>query len=291
MENPMSIRTGQIVSLLKLRISVAIAASAVAGMAATKGPTLPPGEAILFALAVLGGAGAAGAFNHYYDRDIDTRMARTRGRPFAAGELRAGGWWLVSFAILLGASLALAAATGGVIAALYVFLGAFTYGIVYTVWMKRRTVWNIVVGGLAGSFAVLAGAAAVDPQPQVVPFVLAVVLFLWTPPHFWSLAAARSDDYAAAQVPMLPITASTRAWTLAILLHTAALVALSFVPLGFGLGPIYGIAAVVGGGYFAWRSWALFRRPSRSAAMANFKASLIQLSLLVVGVVADAAIG
>lgn len=287
----MSIRTGQIVSLLKLRISVAIAASAVAGMAAAKGPMLPPGEAILFALAVLGGAGAAGAFNHYYDRDIDARMARTRRRPFAAGELAAAGWWPASFAILLGASLALAVVTGGVVAALYVFLGAFTYGIVYTVWMKRRTAWNIVVGGLAGSFAVLAGAAAVDPQPQIVPFVLAVVLFLWTPPHFWSLAAARSDDYAAAQVPMLPVTASNRAWTLAILLHTAALVALSLIPLGFGLGPIYGIAAVVGGGYFAWRSWILFREPSRQAAMANFKASLIQLSLLVVGVVADAAIG
>jgi protoheme IX farnesyltransferase len=287
----MSIRTGQIVSLLKLRISVAIAASAVAGMAAAKGPMLPPGEAILFALAVLGGASAAGAFNHYYDRDIDARIARTRRRPFAAGELHAGGWWPVSFALLLGASLALAAATGGVVAALYVFLGAFTYGIVYTVWMKRRTVWNIVVGGLAGSFAVLAGAAAVDPEPQIVPFVLAVVLFLWTPPHFWSLAAARSDDYAAAQVPMLPVTASNRAWTSAILLHTAALVALSLIPLGLGLGPIYGVAAVVGGGYFTWRSWVLFREPSRTAAMANFKASLIQLSLLVVGVVADAAIG
>jgi protoheme IX farnesyltransferase len=121
--------------------------------------------------------------------------------------------------------------------------------------------------------------------------VLAVVLFLWTPPHFWSLAAARAGDYAAAQVPMLPVTASTRAWTSAILLHTAALAALSLIPLGFGLGPIYGVAAVAGGGYFTWRSWALLREPSRNAAMANFKASLIQLSLLVVGVVADAAIG
>ena len=90
-------------------------------------------------------------------------------------------------------------------AAAYVFLGAFTYGIVYTVWLKRRSTWNIVVGGLAGSFAVLAGAAAVDPSPQVIPTVLAVALFLWTPPHFWSLAAAKGQDYAKAGIPMLPV--------------------------------------------------------------------------------------
>jgi heme o synthase len=287
----MSTLIGQAVSLLKLRIGVAIAASAVAGMAAAKGAAISPGQAVAFALAVLGGAGAAGAFNHYYERDLDVHMRRTRERPFASGTLGAGFLWLLSFAALLVASLALAAASGGVIAALYVFLGAFTYGVVYTVWLKRRTVWNIVVGGLSGSFAVLAGAAAVDPAPQVVPFVLAIVLFLWTPPHFWSLAAARRDDYAAAGVPMLPVTAPDRLWTLAILLHTTALAVLSLVPLGFGLGPIYGIAAATGGGYFLWRSWRLYRAPSRAAAMANFGASLVQLSLLVVGVLADAAAG
>ena len=132
---------------------------------------------------------------------------------------------------------------------LFVFLGAFTYGIVYTVWLKRRSAWNIVIGGLAGSFAVLAGAAAVDPSPQVVPIVLAVVLFLWTPPHFWSLAAAKGDDYARAGVPMLPIVVPAYAWTLAILTHTAALVAISLVPLWFGKGLLYGLGAGIGGGY------------------------------------------
>jgi protoheme IX farnesyltransferase len=286
-----SIAAARILSLLKLRIGVAIAASAVAGMAAAEGPALAPTAAALFALAVLGGAGAAGAFNHYYDRDIDARMTRTRGRPFATGDLCANGWWLLSFGVLLAASLALAAATGGVVAAIYVFLGAFTYGVVYTVWMKRRTVWNIVVGGLAGSFAVLAGAAAVDPAPQAVPVVLALVMFLWTPPHFWSLAAARHADYAAARVPMLPIVAADRVWTLVVLLHAAALLALSLVPLGFGLGWLYGLCAAAGGGYFVWRSWRLYRAPDRKAAMDNFKASLIQLTLLVLGIILDAAIG
>ncbi len=286
----MPARAAQIVSLLKLRISLAIAASAIAGMAATKASGLAPVQAAVFALAVLGGACAAGAFNHYYDRDIDLRMERTRRRPFAAGELRASGWWLISFAALLVTSLVVAALSGGLLAAFYVFLGAFTYGVVYTVWMKRRTVWNIVVGCLAGSFAVLAGAAAVDPAPQVVPFLLAVVLFLWTPPHFWSLAAARREEYAAAGIPMLPVRASDRTWTLAILLHAIAVFALSLAPLGFGFGPIYGAAALAGGGYFVWCSWRLFRRPSRGTAMANFKSSLIQLSLLVAGVIADAAL-
>src|SRR5262249_4766383 len=137
--------------------------------------------------------------------------------------------------------------------------------------------WNIVIGGLGGSFAVMAGAAAVDPAPQMVPFLLAVVMFLWTPPHFWSLAAARREDYAAAGVPMLPVIAPDRVWTLAILLHTIALAVLSLVPLAFGMGPLYGAAAVAGGGYFVWRSWRLMRTPGRDAAMANFKASLIQL--------------
>jgi protoheme IX farnesyltransferase len=280
---------GQVVSLLKLRIGVAIAFSALAGMAAS-GKLPPLTEAIAFTLAVLGAAGAAGAFNHYYERDIDPRMARTRGRPFASGLFHAGPWWVVSFGVLLAASLALAAVSGGMVAALYVFLGAFTYGVVYTVWLKRRTVWNIVIGGAAGSFAVLAGAAAMDPAPQLTPTILAAVLFLWTPPHFWSLAAARRDDYRAAGVPMLPITASDRTWTLAILLHTALLVALSLLPLGFGLGPAYGLAATTGGGYFLWRSWQLFRRPSAATATANFRASLVQLTLLVVGVIADAAL-
>jgi protoheme IX farnesyltransferase len=276
------------VSLLKLRISIAIAASALAGMAVAQGPAPSPLAAVALTLAVLGSAGAAGAFNHYYERDIDRRMARTHERPFASGQFSASAWWIASFAALLGASLALAFVSAGPVAALYVFLGAFTYGIVYTVWLKRRTAWNIVVGGLAGSFAVLAGAAAVDPAPQAVSVLLAIALFLWTPPHFWSLAAARRDDYAAAQIPMLPVVATDRVWTAAVLAHSVALGVVALIPLGFGLGPVYGVAAAAGGGYFLWRSFQLYRDPSRARAMANFHASLVQLSLLVLGAVADA---
>jgi protoheme IX farnesyltransferase len=279
------------ISLLKLRIGVAVAASALAGMAAANGPVLAWWQSVGLALAVLGASGAAGAFNHYYERDLDQLMRRTRSRPFASGAFGASPWWLIGFLALLVASLALATAAGGTLAAVFVFFGAFTYGVVYTVWLKRRSVWNIVIGGLAGSFAVLAGAAAVDPMPQVVPTVLAVVLFLWTPPHFWSLAAAKGQDYADAGVPMLPIVVPAHAWTLAILTHTALLVAISLVPLWFGMGLFYGLGAGVGGAIFLWKSVALYRWPTKKAAIANFLASLLQLTLLIVGVLLDGAIG
>ena len=240
------------VSLLKLRIGVAIAASALAGIAVTSGPGLAGWQITGLSLSILGASGAAGAFNHYYERDLDRLMRRTCNRPFASGVFRESPWWLVAFLALLAISLALAALSGGRLAAAYVFLGAFTYGIVYTVWLKRRTTWNIVVGGLAGSFAVLAGAAAVDPSPQLVPTVLALVLFLWTPPHFWSLAAAKGQDYERAGIPMLPVVAPAYAWTMAILAHAVALAAISLVPLWFGAGWLYGLGAASGGGYFAW---------------------------------------
>ncbi|HSF96253.1 MAG TPA: heme o synthase [Thermohalobaculum sp.] len=277
------------VTLLKLPIGVAIALSALAGMAAADG-AFSPLRALVFALAVLGASGAAGAFNHYYERDHDRLMKRTRARPFARGTLKPGAIWPVTFLGLLAAALAMAYGAGGSLAAVFVFLGAFTYGVVYTVWLKRRSVWNIVVGGAAGSFAILAGAAAVDPALQATPVILAVVMFLWTPPHFWSLAAAKGDDYRQAGVPMLPITVPERAWTSAILAHTAVLALLSLLPLAYGMGPAYGICAALGGGYFLWGSWKLFRAPSRKTAMANFGASLAQFCLLTTGVFLDAAV-
>ncbi|HLX15274.1 MAG TPA: heme o synthase [Bradyrhizobium sp.] len=274
---------GMTMSLLKLRIGVAIAASALAGIAVANGPGLAWWQVVGLALAVLGASGAAGAFNHYYERDIDRLMRRTRARPFASGAFKPSPWWQAGFLGLLAASLALASLTAGNMAAVYVFLGAFTYGILYTVWLKRRSAWNIVIGGLAGSFAVLAGAAAVDPSPQVVPTALAVALFLWTPPHFWSLAAAKGQDYARAGIPMLPVVVPDYAWTLAILIHSIALVTVSLVPLWFGAGPLYGLGAGIGGGYFVWKSVKLYSAPSKENAMANFFASLVQLALLIAG--------
>jgi protoheme IX farnesyltransferase len=279
------------ISLLKLRIGVAVAASALAGVAVASGHGLAWWQPIGLALAILGASGSAGAFNHYYERDLDRLMQRTCKRPFASGAFKACPWWLATFLVLLVMSLGLASLSAGHVAAAYVFLGAFTYGVVYTVWLKRRSTWNIVVGGLAGSFAVLAGAAAVDPSPQVVPTVLALVLFLWTPPHFWSLAAAKGQDYAKAGIPMLPVVAPAHAWTLAVLAHAIALLVISLVPLWFGEGPLYGLGAAIGGGYFVWKSIKLYREPTKANAMANFLASLVQLALLITGALLSSAAG
>jgi protoheme IX farnesyltransferase len=277
-----------IASVFKLRIGLAIMLSALAGMAVTPGPAPGPWQVAVLAVAVLLSSAAAGAFNQFVERDLDARMRRTRQRPFATGRWPANGLWLSGIAVLLLVPVTVAGLTVNPVAALYVFLGAFVYGVIYTVWLKRRTWLNIVIGGLAGSFAVLAGAAAVDPALSPAPLVLAVVLFLWTPPHFWSLAFAYREDYAAAGVPMLPVVMGEAAAARIILAHTAALVAVSLVPVGFGLGWIYLAGAIAGGLWFLATSIRLARDPGRPAAMANFRASLGQLSLLLGAAMLDA---
>ena len=173
------------------------------------------------------------------------------------------------------------------IAALYVFLGAFTYGVVYTVWLKRRTWLNIVIGGLSGSFAVLGGAAVVDPSLSMIPVLLAVVLFLWTPPHFWSLAFVFSEDYKQAGVPMLPAVFEKKTAAKIIFAHTLALVVISVIPYLYGLGWIYLFGALAGGLYFIKTSYYLVRTPTIQIARINFRASLIQLTLLLSACVLD----
>lgn len=278
----------QLCGVFKLRIGFAIALSALAGLAVAPGPPFPFWNAAALVLAVLLGAASAGAFNQFAERDLDARMIRTRDRPFVTGRFTAGPAWLTIIGALLVVSVTLAAWAANVVAATHVFLGAFVYGLVYTVWLKRRTWLNIVIGGLSGSFAVLAGAAAVDPAPSAVPVCLAVVLFLWTPPHFWSLAMAARDDYARANVPMLPVVVGDAKAAKVILAHTVALVAASLLPFVFGLGLVYLALAVIGGWVFLEKSIALVRAPGPAAAQANFKASLLQLSLILVGAMADA---
>lgn len=275
-------------SVFKIRIGLAIMLSALAGVAVTPGDAPGGWGVAVLALAVLAASGAAGAFNHYVERDLDARMSRTRRRPFVTGRFRAGPWWPAGIAGLLGLAVGAAALVANAAAALYVFLGAFVYGVVYTLWLKRRTPFNIVIGGLAGSFAVLAGAAAVDPEMAPTPVVLAIVLFLWTPPHFWSLAIAHRDDYAAAGVPMLPVVAGDVSAARVILAHTATLVLVSLVPAFTGMGWIYLLGAAGGGGWFVATSVRLARHPSREAALANFRASLLQLTLLLAAAILDA---
>jgi len=278
------------VQVFKPRIALEIMLAGLAGVALTEGEALHWWQLVTLAAAIFVAAGAAGAINHLAERDLDARMSRTRLRPFVTGELAVGLHWHVAIVALLAVAVAAAGLATNWLAACYVFLGAFTYGVVYTMWLKRRTWLNIVVGGLAGSFAVLAGAAAIDPTPGPSAWVFAVVLFLWTPPHFWSLATFYRSDYQEAGVPMLPVVHGERvaAWT--ILAHTVALVLLSLLPLAWGSGWIYGLCAVSGGGYFVHRALLLAREQSPRNAIRCFLASLLQLGLLLAGAIIDGAV-
>jgi protoheme IX farnesyltransferase len=277
-----------IAGLFKLRIGIVITFTALAGLSVSTGPGLSLAQLITLTLAVLISSASAGAFNQYYEHDIDPLMSRTRNRPFATGEIRHGPVWLFVIGALVTLSAGAAWLALNAWAALFTFLGAFFYAIVYTVWLKRRTWLNIVFGGLAGSWAVLAGATAVDPQVGAVPMILALVLFLWTPPHFWSLAIAYREDYAAAGIPMLPVVVGDKRAAKTIFASTLALVAASLLPLAFGLGAIYFAGAATGGFLFVQKAWRLVQNTNRETAMSCFHASLAQLTLVLTAAIIDA---
>ncbi len=276
-----------VLSLFKLRIGFMIMITALVGMAVTPGPWPGVGPMIVLALSVIVSSAAAGAFNQYVDVESDRLMARTRGRAFVTGAVRRSPAWLVVMALMLAGACWAAWTVLNPLVALHTFMGAFVYGVVYTLWLKRRSWLNIVVGGLAGSFAVLAGAAAIDPGLSPLPLLLSLVLFLWTPPHFWSLAIAREADYAAAGVPMLPVVVGAQRAAQAVLVSTVALVVASLLPGFFGAGLVYLAGAAAGGVYFIVKSWGLWLEPCRKTAMGAFSASLVQLSLVLVAATID----
>ncbi|MGD8583420.1 MAG: heme o synthase [Gammaproteobacteria bacterium] len=277
----------QISSLLKLRIGIIMMFTALAAMVVTPGRSLNGLEVLVLALAVLISAGSAGAFNQYFEVDLDSLMQRTRNRPFVTGRFRKSPLWLLAILLMLAVGVASAAFVLNGATALYIFLGAFFYAVVYTVWLKRRTWMNIVIGGASGSFAVLAGAAAIDPAMSPVPILLALVLFFWTPSHFWSLAIAKHQDYANAGVPMLPVIIGDSRTAVVVLVNTLILVGISVLPFFYGLGWLYLAAAVGGGGYFIYCNYLMILDPSAKVAMKSFFASLVQLVVLLAGAVLD----
>lgn len=281
----------QAVNIFKLRIGVTITLAAMGGLAITPGPAPTTAQAVVLALAVLLASASAGGFNQYFERDLDARMNRTRGRPFVTGDhFLPLHYWPVLLSLVLAGAVALAAVVLNAAVALHVLLGALVYSAVYTVWLKRRSWTNIVIGGLAGSFAVLAGAAAVDPVPGIQPLLLAGVLFLWTPSHFWSLAIALHRQYAEAGIPMLPVVVGNRSAAVATLVNSVALVAVSLLPALYGMGWIYLAGAVGGGAYFLAKNVQLVRNPTPQMAMANFHGSLVQLTLLLLATLVEAAL-
>ena len=275
------------IQLMKLRIGLMVALMAVMGYVAVADKINPVQLAVL-SLAMLLGSSSSSVFNHFYDRDIDVIMQRTRSRPLASGQMArpANVLWFAAALLLSGCGLA--AAYFNLVVALHLFLGIFFYAVIYTVWLKRRHWINIVIGGAAGSFAVLAGGAAVDPTRWLLPFLLSITLFLWTPSHFWSLAILLEEDYAAARVPMLPVVKGHRHTAWMIFGNTVLLVASSLLPLAFGkLGWVYGASAALLGLHFLWTNWKMVRVQSRQLARKNFLESMLYLVGLFVAVLVD----
>ena len=272
----------KVIELFKARISLSIALCGISGVLVMPEPHLGYFDFTILVISIFLSSASVSAYNQYYERDLDIMMQRTRERPFATGFFKPNLLWPLFFLSILIFSILLAANFLNFYSAFYIFLGAFFYCVVYTILLKRRNITNIIIGGLAGSFAVLAGAAAVDPNLSGSSIILAVVLFLWTPPHFWSLAIAIKEDYKKAGIPMLPNLISLKKSSWIILSHTILLVIVSFLPFFFNMGILYLIGAIAGGTYFIWRSILLVFNTSKSNAMANFFASFIQLGLLLV---------
>lgn len=244
----------------------------------------------LMAVTVAGGtlaAGGANTLNMYVDRDIDAVMRRTQGRPLVTGEVRPAA--ALRFAVALEvAAFAVLWVGANLLAAVLALAAALFYVGVYTLWLKRTSRHNIVIGGAAGAVPVLVGWAAVTGSLGWAPVVLFLAVFLWTPPHFWALAIRYADDYRAADVPMLPAVAPIAVAARQMIGYTVALVATTLVAIPVaGLGWIYSLAAVVLGAGFVGGTVALARHPSPAASMRVFAYSITYVTVLFAALTVD----
>ncbi|MBA2437234.1 MAG: protoheme IX farnesyltransferase [Acidimicrobiia bacterium] len=276
----LSSKVGAYVALTKPRIIELLLVTTLPTMVVAQGG-MPP--IWLMVVTLIGGALAAGganALNMVIDRDIDSVMHRTRNRPLVTGAIQPAQALVFALTLEVGAFLLLWSSVNPLSAVLAVSATAF-YVFVYTLWLKRTSTSNIVIGGAAGAVPVLVGWAAVQDALGWAPLVLFAVIFMWTPPHFWALAVRYRDDYAAADVPMLPAVASLHTTAVRILVYSLILWALTlvFAPVA-GMGALYLGAALVLGGLFNWYAVELLRAPSPERAMRLFTWSITYISLL-----------
>jgi protoheme IX farnesyltransferase len=232
-------------------------------------------------------AGGAGAVNHYWDRDIDARMARTAGRPIPGGRVRPGA--ALAFGLVLAAlSVLLLATTVNVLAAALSLCGFLGYVGVYTIWLKRRTPQNIVIGGAAGAVPPLVGWAAATGQLSWTAVLMFVIVFYWTPPHFWALSLLMKDEYAKAGVPMMPVARGEVETRRQILLYAILLYAVTQLPFcGGSFGGFYLAASMILGVGFVYGAVRLYRRADRRSALVLYLYSLAYLALLFGSMVID----
>lgn len=282
-------------TLLKPRVVALVAFTGVIGIVTAPGH-IHPVLAIATVLAIAVAAGGAGAINMWYDRDIDAIMRRTRSRPIPGGRIAPGE--ALGFGVtLVAASVIVLGLATNFVAALVLVLSVAFYVFVYTIWLKRRTPQNIVIGGAAGAFPPLVGWASVTGTIDLMPLVLFAIIFFWTPPHFWSLSLFAHSDYERAGVPMLPVVAGARETRRQIMFYTVLLAALSLSPWALSFaGPIYGATAAALGIGFLWNAWHVLtdqqdangRSLTRDApAKATFRFSIAYLFLLFAALAID----
>jgi len=272
-------RAADYFALLKPRVISLVVFTGLAGMVLAPG-SLHPVLAFTALLCIAIGAGASGAINMWYDADIDAVMARTKGRPIPQG--RIGAQEALGFGILLSvASIAVMGLALNWSAAALLALTIGFYVFIYTIWLKRRTPQNIVIGGAAGAFPPMIGWAAVTGDMALLPVLLFGIIFMWTPPHFWALALYRSDDYARAGVPMLPVVAGQLETRRQILIYSLLLVPLTLSPWVLGLvGPMYGIGTALLGLGLLMLAFRIWRGSDMRAPKQMFGYSILYLFLL-----------
>lgn len=266
--------------LCKLRVVTLIVFTAVVGMLLSVPGAVPLDTLVFGTLGIGLAAASAAAFNHVLDRRIDGRMARTRHRPLPTGVLDAPR--ALTFATLLGTlAMSLLSTLVNPLTALLTGTSLIGYAVVYTVFLKRATPQNIVIGGAAGAAPPVLGWTAVTGSLDPNALLLFLIIFVWTPPHFWPLAIARRDDYARADVPMLPVTHGVAFTTLQVLFYTLLLVMVTMLPFLTGMsGPLYLAVALGLGARYLQLAWRLHRGCDPRQAMVVFRYSILYLSVL-----------
>jgi protoheme IX farnesyltransferase len=284
---------GDYLALLKPRVMSLVIFTALVGLVVAPGQMHPMlGFTALLCIAI--GAGAAGALNMWYDADIDVLMARTRGRPIPAGHVKPGE--ALAFGLVLaGFSVVFLGLLINWLAAGLLAFTIFFYVVIYTMWLKRWTAQNIVIGGAAGAFPPMIGWAAATGGIGLESILLFLVIFFWTPPHFWALSLCRTDEYARAGIPMLPVVSGAVETRRQILLYSLVLAPIGALPwlLGYaGLG--YGSVAMLGGALMVTLAWRLRRAPAavaEAAAKRLFGISILYLFLLFAAALVEWAFG
>ncbi|MCZ7643257.1 MAG: heme o synthase [Pseudorhodoplanes sp.] len=276
---PSMATVGDYLALMKPRVMSLVVFTALVGLLVAPGAVHPLiGFTALLCIAV--GAGASGALNMWYDADIDAVMTRTARRPIPAGRVLPGEALAFGLTLSVGSVVVLGLLVDPLAGGLLAFT-IFFYVVVYTMWLKRATPQNIVIGGAAGAFPPMIGWAAATGAVGLEPILLFLIIFFWTPPHFWALSLYRAGDYARAGVPMLPVVSGSEETRRQVFLYTLVLVPLGVAPwpLGFA-GALYGALAIVTGAIMLALAWAVRRSDAESAARRLFAFSILYLFLL-----------